>query len=529
MKHTELFLSRLLIVEQRYLAVKDTTKFQNAVNSANKQGYFFRNILSTYIMNAFTFILFSLLINSLYFGERSPDSIASFGIILFSYLFLLGIYNSVNFINTIYAYDLMAPLKSLPVTVNQNVPFISWFVYNSSSYMFVIVPSIIYFYILTGDIQTIVLGVLYSFMSLILGFIISTVIFIYMGARTSRHSSIRNFIRITFTFLLLGLFYVILENPNYFSEMTTIFNSLPTVLKYFLFPINIEYIVYLNYSSGFIIRFLEIILSFIFLFVLIFVYYKIRRRLFYMLMSSEEQKNSEKISTGIKKDKLYVAFLKKDIKTTFRKIQNLTYIFVPILFVLPFFFAIIEPETGGISLGIFISIIYLTVIVSAFYSIFLLVIEGKGIEILNSLPVGRGQISEYKTIFGMIIFFVLISIYMLVMDIFSPGHILEYIFDWSNAIIMFFVILSINIRRLIKKLPEGVTSINYYSFGRYPMAMLFIISIIIALISVVSSMALSYFVSHALNYYVYWDLPVNIVILLILVLNTSTFKIRKYY
>ncbi len=61
------------------------------------------------------------------------------------------------------------------------------------------------------------------------------------------------------------------------------------------------------------------------------------------------------------------------------------------------------------------------------------------------------------------------------------------------------------------------------------MAMLFIISIIIALISVVSSMALSYFVSHALNYYVYWDLPVNIVILLILVLNTSTFKIRKYY
>ncbi|WP_061950970.1 hypothetical protein [Acidiplasma cupricumulans] len=89
MKHTELFLSRLLIVEQRYLAVKDTTKFQNAVNSANKQGYFFRNILSTYIMNAFTFILFSLLINSLYFGERSPDSIASFGIILFSYLFCL--------------------------------------------------------------------------------------------------------------------------------------------------------------------------------------------------------------------------------------------------------------------------------------------------------------------------------------------------------------------------------------------------------------------------------------------------------
>ena len=45
------------------------------------------------------------------------------------------------------------------------------------------------------------------------------------------------------------------------------------------------------------------------------------------------------------------AFLNKDIKSTFRKTQNLSYIFLPVLFVIPFFFAI--GTTSGLDSAFF--------------------------------------------------------------------------------------------------------------------------------------------------------------------------------
>ncbi len=529
MKNDTLFMSRLLIIEQRYLAVKDTTKFQNTVNITNKNDYFYRNIISTYIMNAFTFILFSILINSMYFAEKNVLSIASFGILLFSYLFLMGIYNSINYLNTIFANNMMGPLKSLPMNVNVNVPLISWFIYNASSYIFVMAPSIAMFFILTGDLQTIFLGIAYSIMTLILSFIISGTIFIYHYAASRRHSSVKNVIRILFTFLLLGFFYIIIENPDYFASLTYLFNSLPFGLKYFLFPINLEYIIYLNYLSSFTVRTLEIGLSILFFLLIFIIYVRIRGKLYYILMAAEENSSIEKITTGIKLDRTYIAFLKKDIKTTFRKVQNLTYIFLPILFVLPFFLALNGNGLGGTSISIFSSMIYLTIIVSTFYSIFLLVIEGKGIEILDSLPIKRNRIANYKTIFGMTIFIILITVFLIVMFLFNNARGVVYIVEWINIVLLFYIIIYINIRRLIMKLPEGSSSINYYSFGRYPMFMLFVISVLIVALSLGAGIIISFAIYHIVNYFIYFDIPVNIILLFIFVLNKKIPKIRKYY
>ena len=58
---------------------------------------------------------------------------------MFLYRFMMGIYNAIVFLNSVYNNTIMSPLKSLPIKVNVNVPFVSWFIYNSSSYIFVVI------------------------------------------------------------------------------------------------------------------------------------------------------------------------------------------------------------------------------------------------------------------------------------------------------------------------------------------------------------------------------------------------------
>jgi Predicted permease len=145
MKNQTLFLSKLIMIEQRYLAMKDTPKFQRNVNSINKQSYFTRNIFMTYIANAVLFTMIFVLLDSGYYEDGNTALLASFGLIVFLYLFIIGIYNSIVFLNGIYNNNIMSPLKSIPIKVNVNVPFVSWFLYNSSSYIFVVFPSAIFF------------------------------------------------------------------------------------------------------------------------------------------------------------------------------------------------------------------------------------------------------------------------------------------------------------------------------------------------------------------------------------------------
>lgn len=517
------------MVEQRYLALKDSPQFQRRMESEDKNTYFSRYILTSYAMNAMTFALFSVLINSVYFGEKNYLSIASFGLIFYVYLFILGIYNSIVFLNSIYVNNIMSPLKSIPINVNVNVPFISWFIYNSSSYIFIIIPSIIFFFLLKFDYQTIFLGVLFSFIILLFSFIISSVIFIFSGQKAKKHSSIKNIIKILSLFVFLGVFYSVLENPGIFSYVTTAINSLPYDIKYLIFPINLEYLIYLNYNAPLFLRAIEIIVSIVILLIFLFIYLKIRYRLYNILMTSEENNSNEIILSKIKSDKLYKAFLKKDIKSTFRKSQNLMYIFLPVLFTIPLFLEI----GSGVFSSSFVLLIYLAIFVSSFYSLFLLVIEGKGIEILNSLPVTKKQISYYKSIFGLIIFSIILLIFIIVSSLIIKNIGIIDIIEFIDMLLLFYIILYTNIRRLIKKVPAAASNLNYYSFGKYPLLPVFIVSIIILVASIVPVLGISYALYHSFYYsafsFVSINILVNIIIFIIIVLNKNFFKIRKYY
>ncbi|WMT51657.1 MAG: hypothetical protein RE471_01950 [Ferroplasma sp.] len=509
------------MVEQRYLALKDTPKFQQNVNSGNKQSYFMRNILMSYLSNAVLFTMIFLLLDSVYFAERDTAALASFGLIIFLYLFIIGIYNSIVFLNSVYNNNIMAPLKSIPIKVNVNVPFASWFIYNSSSYIFVVLPSAVFFYILTGDYETIFLALLYAFLVMMLSFIISSVLFIYSGKKAKKHTSIRNVIRILMLFVFLGLFYLLLENPAYFGYVSAAISSLPYYVRIFAFPINTEYIVFYNYQLPLLYRVLELFLSILFLGIILFVYSKIRYKIYEILMTSEENQSSEKIFSTVKTHGMLRAFLNKDIKSTFRKTQNLSYIFLPVLFVIPFFFAV--DSASALDSGFF-SLLYLVEFVSSFYAIFLLVVEGKGIEVLNSLPVTKREITLYKSIFGLIIFSVIAAAFVLVTAIISRQVSIYDFFEFFDGVTLFYAIISINISRLLNKLPPGTSNLNYYSFGTYPMLFIFILSLAILAISMVFAVGLSFIAFRSLFYYVYMDLPVNIIILLFIMAKPKFFK-----
>jgi predicted permease len=523
MKNQTLFLSKLIMVEQRYLAVKDTPKFQRNVNSQNKQGYFTRNILMTYVANAFLFTMIFVLLNSVYFEEDEPSMLASFGLIVFIYLFIIGIYNSIVFLNSVYNNNIMSPLKSMPIKVNVNVPFVSWFLYNSSSYIFVVFPSAIFFYLLTHNYETILLTVIYAFFVLMLSFIISSIIFIYSSKKAKTHTSIKNVVKILALFLFLGAFYLLLEEPSYFKYISSAVASLPFYVRIFAFPINLEYIIYFNSELPLFYRILEVLLSLLFLAIVIFIYLGIRYKIYNILMSSEENASSERISSQLKQSTMLVAFLKKDAKSTFRKPQNLSYIFLPVLFVIPFFIGISSGLNSGLNQAMF-SLLYLVEFVSSFYSIFLLVVEGKGIEVLNSLPVKKQSIAFYKSIFGLIIFSIIALAFIIATTIIGHKFLYIYIFDFFDAITLFYVIIMVNINRLLKKLPPGTSNLNYYSFGTYPLLFIFIISIIILGISVLIGLAISFFLLHTLNYYAYFDLPVNAIMILFLFTKPKILK-----
>ncbi len=521
MNNKTLFLSKLIMVEQRYLALKDTPKFQQSVNSSNKQSYFMRNILMSYLSNAVLFTMIFLLLDSVYFEEKDIAALASFGLIIFLYLFIIGIYNSIVFLNSVYNNNIMAPLKSIPIKVNVNVPFASWFIYSSSSYIFVVLPSAVFFYILTGDYETIFLALLYAFLVMMLSFIISSILFIYSGRKAKKHTSIRNVIRILALFIFLGLFYLLLENPAYFGYVSSAISSLPYYVRIFAFPINTEYIVFYNYQLPLLYRILELSLSFLFLGIVLLIYSKIRYKIYEVLMTSEENASSEKIFSSIKTHGMARAFLNKDIKSTFRKTQNLSYIFLPVLFVIPFFFAV--DTTSALDSGFF-SLLYLVEFVSSFYAIFLLVVEGKGIDVLNSLPVTKKEITFYKSIFGLIIFSIIAAAFVIVTAAISRRISIYDLFEFVDVVILFYVIINVNISRLLSKLPPGTSNLNYYSFGTYPMLFIFILSLILLGISMGFAVGLSFIVFRSLFYYVYMDLPVNIIILVFMVMKPKFFK-----
>jgi len=152
---------------------------------------------------------------------------------------------------------------------------------------------------------------------------------------------------------------------------------------------------------------------------------------------------------------------------------------------------------------------------------------------LNSLPVTKKQISYYKSIFGLIIFSIILLIFIIISSLIAKDIGIIDIMEFIDMLLLFYVILYTNIRRLIKKIPPAASNLNYYSFGKYPLLPVFIVSIIILIASIIPVIGISYALYHTIYYsafsFVSINILINIIIFIIIVLNKNFFKIRKYY
>ncbi len=504
-----LYLSRLLVIEQRYRAMKDSPRYQSRLSVSQIKN----TILIYYISNSSSFLLFSTLLNAIYYFEREPNSISSFGIILFMYIFIIGIYSSLTYINGVSINNLLSPVRSLPMSLNADVPFLSWFIYTGSSYLFIIIPSVLFYYFLVHNFNTIILGIIYSFTMLFFGFIVSSLAFIYSSRKAKSHTSLNNFLRIILIFAFLGFFYLIIYDPYILKIYSSYITSLPIYIKYIAFPINIDYAVY--FHPDIIALFFEYLSAALILLMFIFVYLKIRSRLFYALEYSEELKSIEITKTHIKKEPVWLSFIKKDLKITARKSQNLTYILMPIIFVLPFLFTIVSSNEAFLSL--MFSILSLSVLISSFYPIFTLIIENNGILILNALPLKRSDIARYKAYFSIIFYSIIITAVSLIVMIYKHIFTIYYITIIPDLIMIFYTAMIINLNRLIKKIPKGASTINYYSFGVFPTIVLFIISGLIFAILISPGIIISEIIYHSINMSFVFDLIPDLIIFLIMI------------
>ncbi|AAT42787.1 hypothetical protein [Picrophilus oshimae] len=504
-----LYLSKLLVIEQRYRAIKDSPRYQSRLSVSRIKN----TILLYYISNSLSFLFFSIVLNGIYYVKGNTNDISSFGIILFMYIFVIGIYSSLTYINGISINNLLSPVRSLPIKVNTDVPFLSWFIYTGSSYIFIIIPSLLFYYFLVHNLNTIILGLIYAFAMLLFGFIITAIAFIYSSRKPRAHTSLNNFLRILLIFVFLGFFYLIIYDPNILRAYSIYISSLPVYIKYIAFPLNIDYAVY--FHPDIIATFFEYLSSFIILLIFFFIYKKIRSRLFYSLEYSEEVKSTEVTRTKIKRDSISVSFIKKDIKITARKSQNLTYILMPIIFVLPFLFTIISSRQPFLSL--MFSILSLSILISSFYPIFTLIIENNGILIINALPINRKDIAKYKAYFSMIFYSIIITVVSIIIMAYKNIFNLYYVFIIPDLILIFYTAMIINLNRLIKKIPKGASTINYYSFGVFPTIVLFIVSGIIFGLLISPGIIISEFLYHSIKMSFIFDIIPDLIIFLIMI------------
>ena len=111
-------LSSRIVSEQRYLALKDSTKFQERASASTRQGYRYirRLIRTSYILTSVMMFLFSYFLvvaNNGVGNQVAHVQIISF--VIYAYIFIFSLYSVIMFINIIRSYGLFEPIKPLPL------------------------------------------------------------------------------------------------------------------------------------------------------------------------------------------------------------------------------------------------------------------------------------------------------------------------------------------------------------------------------------------------------------------------------
>ncbi|MCL4341296.1 MAG: hypothetical protein M1431_04275 [Candidatus Thermoplasmatota archaeon] len=524
-------LSRRIVAEQRYLALKDSPKFQQKTGTTSTQGarYIERLIFLTYAVTAVSMLAFSSFLTLTQI--RLPDPLAhlqTLSLLLYAYIFLISLYSFIMFTNIVRTYRLFEPLKPLPTDIGHMVLPISWFVFTGSSSLFVIVPLIAAYVWVTGNLLPAFTGVLWAFLMLALGYTAgSAMIFTLSGSMEKRpgmrSGSLSSILRVAGFLAFFVLFEIAIQIPQEIPVLP------PLVMHplYMAIPLlGIAYTVFGGPLPSFLVGY-DIFMTSAYTAAIVILFLVVNRRTFNRITKSDASTFS-KANISVKKlhessSGFYITLLRKDLRNIFRKSQNFLMMLIPIFLVLPTLLSLFF-YSSGISFGsisIYYSMLAIVIVSSAFYSLVLMISEGSGISVLQALPLRMRDIIYSKEYVGAIVFaFIVIPVSVLFLFRTDGNPIIFLLFP-VNLIIAYVYTSLFNIRRLMLKIPKGSTTLNFYSFGgNVELVILFSITAVLTALPTIVSTVLSYIVvripySHPMSFYLS-TLAINLFSLLVI-------------
>ncbi len=502
MKSTVLFLARMLMIEQRYQAVKRSPSHagQGDRNATRKSLAGFLRV--SYAANSISFAVFSFLLISPYiFSGSGLESVANIGFIVYVYALIISIYSSTLFFNSISNMNLLGPVSWLPYGGKKRAVMLSWFLYSGSSTIFAVLPAVVWFAWKSGSMLVLFFGSLWGFLIIMMGYTAGASINAFITGRGNHdRAGILSTLKSTMRVLLILIVFAVFEIGIYLPSL------IPNFIPAFPFPLNrliplanLPYVVFLGNSTIYGIL-TDATSSALYTLAIVFLMFAsnsaaVDRSL--EIGKSREMFSPERF-TEFSGRNLTASMILKDVRIVARKSQNVILLFIPIIFVFPTILSVlIYGAEGGIgNLGTYFSLTSILVICASFYSLILVVSEGTGIEALYSLPVESRDIIYSKAILGLIVFAAIIIPVSVLIIGWNYGPSPYDVLVPANLILGYSYSSLFNIRRLMLRLPREASTVNFYSFG----GGLFIASMFVATAGIVLAPVLLSAVVTALSF-----------------------------
>lgn len=503
MKGLTWFISKRLMVEQRYLAMKNSPKFQNRISrvDTNKTKYLETYINSSYAVSAISFVFFSIFLTAPYAqSNQAATRMADISFLLYIYAFIISIYSTILFISTLQNFKLIEPIKPMPLKVSKHVIPISWFAYSGSTALFVVAPALAFYAWTFKDPLTLIFGLIWTILTILFGFAVGAAIFIFLGSRLNqKRSSIVNSLKGIMRIVFIIIIFIIFELGVYFPDsLPNIIPAIHPPLNWLIPFLNIAFIVFIDHAT------LEAFAGgvgatalYSMATALLFSY--VSARLFDRISDQGLMGKSDKKGW---RDRFsihgfYRSFFIKEIRLIARRSQNVIFIFMPIFFILPTIFSIFLYGSPGQynTLSTYYSLLSIVIVCASFYSLILIISEGNGIEILFSLPLGLRKIIYSKGMVGLAIFStIIVPVTILLIGSAKNFQLFDLLVP-VNLIIGYAFSSIFNIRHLFRKLPSGASTVNFYSFGgNVAFVTLFILSALLTLIPVSAATFITYLI-----------------------------------
>ena len=524
MKLSRQLVERTLIVEQRYIGLRNSAQFQNKISRLNSSPnkYFNRMIFLNYGFTAIMLIIFSLvMVFPALFSPTPEKAVADVGFVLFAYTLSMSIYNSFIFFNTLGSHRLVEPLGILPVDGGDDILFMSWLKYNGSSSTFIVVPVLVIYAIKFSSYETLFLGTAWLLSIIMFGYTVGAIIYMSVRKRISSErspliSSLKGALRMMVIIGVFALFEIMIYFPGIlvdniprtgglFGIMVPLLNVTTVVFQ--ASPVNQNFIADVGVTTFYLAIFLV-------------AFSLIKQRIFAVLSNSPNMVSGKKVSSwNVRMYGFLSSLFLKDIRGIIRKSQNIILIFLPAIFVLPTILPLLVFGTARNSdiSSLYYSLLSIVIISSTFYSLVLMASEGNGIEVINSLPLRNSEQIFSKSAVGIFLFVMIVSPLTVMITALNGMGLLVSFFLLFNVIVAYSYTSMFNLKWLRGKVSEGARTVNFYSFGgNIVYVLLFIYSLSLIAISAMAGNFATFAVFHSFytnsNSFIYFESIFNILI-----------------